>query len=209
MTWAEYYKKTYAPLLTSRASGAKRGLVEGFRDRSAGFELMFKLLFEQKQKDFSIIETGTLRNPGNWKDGQSGAIFADLIDQYGGTLTSIDIDSLACKRATDAIGNSNVSVVCGDSVQWLQTCNELDTVDLFYLDSWDVKWENDQPSAVHHLSEFISIEPYLGNGTVVAIDDNSRFLSGHRTGKGRLIFEYLQQKGILPLYDAYQIIYQF
>ena len=44
----------------------------------------------------------------------------------------------------------------------------------------------------------------------MAIDDNARFLSNNnRTGKGRRIVEYLSEKNIQPIYDAYQIIYKF
>ena len=95
-------------------------------------------------------------------------------------------------------------------MKFLQEQSDLHEVDLFYLDSWDVKWENDTDSAEHHLKEFLSIEEHLSPGAVVAIDDNSRhLLDNRRTGKGRRIVEYLESKNIQPIYDAYQIIYQF
>jgi hypothetical protein len=57
--------------------------------------------------------------------------------------------------------------------------------------------------------EFQIIEPHLKPGALVVIDDNSRFLStNNRTGKGHYIADYLQAKGIFPVYDAYQIIYK-
>jgi hypothetical protein len=97
-----------------------------------------------------------------------------------------------------------------DSVTWLQSLADLDQTDLFYLDSWDVKWHNDHDSAVHHLREFQAIEPHLKSGAMIAIDDNSRFVeSGVRTGKGHYIADYLAAKGILPVYDNYQIIYRW
>jgi len=53
------------------------------------------------------------------------------------------------------------------------------------------------------------IEPFLKPGVIVAIDDNSRLIETNlRTGKGRKIFEYLEQKGIYPIHDDYQIIYK-
>ena len=82
-------------------------------------------------------------------------------------------------------------------------------MDLFYLDSYDVKWHNDHPSAEHHLQEFLVIEPHLKPGVIVALDDNSRLIETNaRTGKGRRVVEYLEQKGIQPIYDDYQIIYK-
>ena len=102
------------------------------------------------------------------------------------------------------------SVTCSDSVSWLAAQTDLQTVDLFYLDSWDVKWDNDHDSAEHHLREFLAIESFIKPGAIVAIDDNARFLqTGTRTGKGRRVVEYLEAKGIFPVYDAYQIIYKF
>jgi hypothetical protein len=81
---------------------------------------------------------------------------------------------------------------------------------MFYLDSYDAVWNDDTPSAEHHLKEFLAIEPFLTPGTVVAVDDNSRWVNtNQRTGKGRLVVEYLEQKGIYPIYDEYQIIFQF
>lgn len=195
--------------LTPRISGAKRGLQEGIGVRFPGFKLMFERLLERRRPWYNIIETGTLRNPGNWKDGQSAQLFTEFVTATGGTVRSVDIDPEACNRASKTITNERFQVYCSDSVKWLQSQPALEDVDLFYLDSWDVKWDNDQDSAEHHLLEFQAIEHKLTPGTIVAIDDNARFLDGRRTGKGRCIVEYLATKGIHPIYDFYQIIYQF
>jgi hypothetical protein len=171
---------------------------------------MFQRLLNKKTGNFEIIETGTLRNPGNWKDGQSARLFTEFVDYYGGRVRSVDISADAVASAKNYLNSERFVVYCNDSVEFLQQQTDLDQVDLFYLDSWDVTWENDSASADHHLKEFLAIEPYLQPGTLVAIDDNSKFRSTHvRTGKGRRIVEYLADKGTVPLYDAYQIIYQF
>ena len=209
MTWLEQWREQNRQRLSPVISGAKRGLQEGIGVRFPGFELMFRLLIEQRQPWYNIIETGTLRNPGNWKDGQSARLFTDFVIQFGGTVRSVDIDSVACKSAEKAITDMRFKVHCSDSVTWLREHHNLDQVNLFYLDSWDVKWQDDRDSAEHHLREFREIEPHLRPGTVVAIDDNARFLDGRRTGKGRRIVEYLEARGKQPIYDAYQIVYQF
>ena len=99
---------------------------------------------------------------------------------------------------------------CSDSVTWLDAMPDRHQVDLYYLDSWDVKWHDDRDSAQHHLKEFLAIEPDLKPGCVVAIDDNSRWAATQaRTGKGRAIVEYLEAKNHHPIYDEYQIIFQF
>jgi hypothetical protein len=95
-------------------------------------------------------------------------------------------------------------------VAWLQQQTDLDQVDLFYLDSYDVDWNNDTASADHHLKEFLAIESSIKPGAVVALDDNSRWVaSNRRAGKGRAVVEYLADKNHLPIYDEYQIIFQF
>lgn len=209
MTWLEQWQEQNQLRLSPVISGAKRGLQEGIGLRFPGFELMFRILLARPRDWYRIIETGTLRNPGNWKDGQSAMLFTEFVAHHGGSVASVDIDAQACANARQAISDSRFQVHCSDSVAWLHGQTDLDDVDLFYLDSWDVKWANDSDSAEHHLREFQSIEPYLKPGALVAIDDNARFLDGRRTGKGRRIVEYLDQQGRVPIYDAYQIIYQF
>lgn len=208
--WNRRFDQVYRPLLDNSISGAKRGLQEGIGQRAQGFALMFDLVLGSPQHRYEIIETGTCRNPGNWKDGQSAVLFTDLVDHFAGRVRSVDIDPTAVANARSHVASERFQVYCKDSVTWLQEQTDLESVDLFYLDSWDVKWENDHDSAEHHLREFLAIEPYLKPGAVVAIDDNARFLlSGLRTGKGRRVVEYLENKNKKPLYDQYQIIYQF
>lgn len=210
LNWLAYYQNTYYDLLMPKSSGAKRGLVEGHLQRGAGFLKIFERLLLRRTTNFYIIETGTLRNPGNWKDGQSAKIFTEFVDRHGGWVKSVDIDPDAVAAANRTIHSDRFEVHCSDSVDWLKSQTNLHAVDLFYLDSWDVKWENDKNSAEHHLREFQAIEPHIKVGAMVAIDDNSRFVADYRrTGKGRLIVEYLEQQGRQPIHDAYQIIYQF
>ena len=129
---------------------------------------------------------------------------------HGGFVRSVDINQGAVDIANQFVDQRYYKSFCSDSVEWLANLTDLNTVDLFYLDSWDVRWHDDRDSAEHHLKEFLAIEPHLKSGAIVAIDDNSRLLdSGRRTGKGRCIVEYLESKSILPIYDKYQIIYKF
>lgn len=209
MTWYDIFCEVYRPQLDPAVSGAKRGLEEGLYQRGQGFDIMFRHLLQQSAP-YRIIETGTMRNPGNWKDGCSAHLFSEFVDAYGGTVRSVDIDATACAASRTAIASANFSVHCADSVAWLSAQPDLDQVNLFYLDSYDVKWDDDTPSAQHHLKEFQAIESCIGHGTMVAIDDNARRIhDGARTGKGRMIVEYLAAKKITPIYDAYQIIYIF
>ena len=185
-----------------------RGVIENLWQRGYGFKLIFKLLLENKNSNFNIIETGTLRKINSWSDGQSAFLFTEFVKQFGGNVQSVDIDPNAVVTANKHINHPQFRSNCSDSVSWLESLPHKENIDLFYLDSYDCKWGNDKASAEHHLKEFKTIESYLKN-TVVAIDDNTRLLTGERVGKGRLIYEYLSKKGIKPLYDNYQIIYKF
>ena len=210
MTWLKHYRDNYYDLLNPQVSGAKRGLIEGLYQRAHGFNLVFAYLESLGQTEYHIIETGTLRNPGNWKDGQSARLFTEFVDYHTGSVRSVDIDPAAVDSARAAIASDRFKSTCEDSVLYLSTQIDLDRVDLFYLDSYDVKWNDDHLSADHHLREFLTIEPHLKPGAIVVIDDNSRFLnSNQRTGKGHYIADYLETKEIRPIYDAYQIIYRF
>jgi hypothetical protein len=208
--WLDHYRRIYYPLLNIQFDGVQGVLADGFYNRAVGFDIIFRLLLNQKKSNFSIIETGTLRTPGNWMDGQSARLFTEFVDLYGGQTRSVDIDSTACKAARNTIVSDKFSVAHSDSVTWLKQQTDLDQVDLFYLDSYDVDWNDDTPSADHHLNEFVVIEPYIRPGVVVVVDDNSRWVNNNRrTGKGRRVVEYLETQGHFPIYDEYQIIFQF
>jgi hypothetical protein len=208
--WLDHYRRIYYPLLNIQFDGVQGVLADGFYNRAVGFDIIFRLLLNQKKSNFSIIETGTLRTPGNWMDGQSARLFTEFVDLYGGQTRSVDIDSTACEAARNTIVSDKFSVAHSDSVTWLKQQTDLDQVDLFYLDSYDVDWNDDTPSADHHLNEFMVIQPYIRPGVVVVVDDNSRWVNNNRrTGKGRAIVEYLETQGYFPIYDEYQIIFQF
>jgi hypothetical protein len=210
MNWLEHYRTTYYPLLNINATGVENILAHGMYNRAIGFDIMWRLLLNQKSTDFNIIETGTLRTPNNWTDGQSAALFTRFVEYHGGQMRSVDIDPEACDIAQGFISSKQFTVTCSDSVEWLKQQTNLDQVDLFYLDSYDVDWNNDTDSANHHLKEFQVIEPFIRPSTVVAIDDNSRWVaSNKRTGKGRVVVEYLESQGRVPIYDEYQIVFQF
>ena len=200
-TWLDHFDCTYGPLLDLPLH--KNIAIE----RRNGFHLLFKKLIDNNRDSYRIIETGTLRNIMQWSDGQSAFLFVEFVKHFNGKVESVDIDPEACKTATDYLSPEYFSVTCTDSVEWLSN-QSLQGVDLFYLDSYDVKFKDDFPSAHHHLQEFKIIEPFLKKGSIVAIDDNIQ-VNSNRSGKGRLIYEYLFEKKIVPIYDNYQLIYEF
>lgn len=215
--WNKLFEEKYFSLLNPEnkvikkqklVTPADRGVIDNLWQRGEGFRLIFKLLLEIKERNFNIIETGTLRKINSWSDGQSAFLFTEFVKLFGGSVQSVDINQVAVDTANSYINSPYFKSNCSDSVLWLESLSNKESIDLFYLDSYDCKWHDDVPSAEHHLNEFKVIEPYLNN-TIVAIDDNTNLLDGSRVGKGRLIYDYLLNKGIKPLYDNYQIIYKF
>jgi len=203
------YDAEFAPHLNPVIDCKKRGLTENVYQRAEGFRHIFNLLEEKNKDSYFIVETGTLRQPGDWRAGQSSMLFEQFVKVHGGRVESVDIDKNACAAAKGALDANFTTVNLGDSVDFL-TNGDWNNVDLFYLDSYDVKWGAPLPSAEHHLKEFLAIEKYMKPGVILAVDDNSFLLDGNkRTGKGMLVYEYLKNKGIMPLYDDYQIIYKF
>ena len=186
---------------------AKYKLDHDLFQRGDGFALIWRRLLDLKKDQYNIVETGVLRRPGNWIDGQSTFLFQEFLKIHGGRIECVDIDLNNCASARDFLDPVVVSITCRDSLDFLPRVDH-STVDLWHLDSWDVKWGDDTASAQHHLREFKIIEPHLRTGSLVMIDDNAR-RQQQRVGKGRGIYEYLASKNIFPIYDAYQIIYEF
>lgn len=205
MSFLPKFNSNFYPYLNGNPSEKKKQVYPNIFQRADAFRLIFSLLEIKNKKIYNIIETGTVRNLGNWNDGQSSFLFQEFLKSHSGTLKSVDINPDACNVARSILDNSISSVFCNDSVSFLSTVNPAE-IDLFFLDSYDVDWNNCQPSAAHHLNEFKTIENRLVAGTIIAIDDNT-VLDGKRTGKGRDIFNYLESKNIFPIYDKYMIIY--
>lgn len=207
MNFIEKFDKEFYELLKGTPSEKKRRVYPNISQRSEPFRSIFKLLENKDQKSFNIVETGVVRNLGNWNDGQSSILFQEFLKHHNGSLMSVDIDPIACSLARSILDKNIVTVICEDSIKFLSTVN-ISKVDLFFLDSYDVVFKNDAASAEHHLKEFKTIEPFLSKGTIIAIDDNTYF-QGVRSGKGRKIFEYLANKNIHPVYDGYIIFYHW
>lgn len=175
--------------------------------RSVGFAMIWQRLLQHRQSRYFFVETGVLRRPGNWNDGQSTFLFQEFLRHHGGHIQCVDISPDNCEAARKFLDPSIVTVTCDNSLNFLQHV-DAQRVDLWHLDSYDLKWGNDTASAQHHLREFLIFAPYIKPGALVMIDDNA-WHQGRRTGKGRCIVEYLAQRHQLPIYDDYQIIYQF
>ena len=169
--------------------------------RKEGFEKIFDYLFNLGRPPI-IIETGTYREENNYTgDGCSTLLFDNFIENFGGSLYSVDIDPKACELARSA--TKNAEVIESDSVEYLGTLDG--TCDLLYLDSYNIaNWADDWAPAAHHLKELFAAKNIIKPGTLIVVDDNL-FINNKRQGKGRLIYELMDALGIEPYFDLYQV----
>ena len=170
--------------------------------RSDTFVQILALLESREVK--TLVETGTSRNgDSNFVgDGGSTIIFGNWALYHGAHLTSVDLDPVALENASAACVPyaEAITFVCSDSISFLENFNN--TIDFLYLDSFDYEIEDPLPSQEHHLREIIAAEPFLAPHSIVMIDDCD--LPGG--GKGRLVIEYLLERGWKIIAQGYQVI---
>jgi hypothetical protein len=160
----------------------------------------------------TILETGCIRNPGNWEgDGQSTVLWDRYVhERANGWFVSVDFDFESVEKSRVLVGpRSNVD--CADSVIWLSRQERRKPVDLLYLDSFDFEMDDPIPSALHHLKELYAALPLIGPDTLVMVDDSPISLDGtpsgtmRITGKGRLVAEYAAEYGATLQFAHYQV----
>lgn len=168
--------------------------------RRATMRRVFEYLLERRGPEWLILETGCLRAAGNWGgDGQSTYLFDRFVARHGGRVLSVDLDPTACAAARSLVGQ-RTSVHCAESVAFLWGYRPPRPVDCVYLDSFDLDWSRPHASSLHHLKELTALLPRLSPGCLVVVDDNF----GGR-GKGEYIRAFMDDLGVPPLFDEYQI----
>jgi len=171
------------------------------RVRANTFDKIFNYLEGLKQNNYLIVETGTTRNLHAWGDGNATILFDLFIQEYGGQVNTVDIDPDACKVSYENTSN-NTLVTIGDSVNYLHRFPNPEDIDLLYLDSFDLDWDNPHSSAFHHMKELTTVYPKLKKGCLIVVDDNE-----NGVGKGQYVAEFLDQVGDKLYFDEYQIGY--
>lgn len=148
-----------------------------------------------------IQETGCVRKEGNWAgDGQSTLIWDRYSRYHDCHASTVDLDPEAIdltKKLCPRIG-----VVVGDSVAVLAEPGL--SIDLLYLDSFDLDMQNPGPAAMHCLFEFCAARPRLHSGSIVFIDDTPMTADGVG-GKGMYVYEWFKHLGVQPFTWGYQI----
>lgn len=172
----------------------------------------------------TIVETGCLRVPGNWGDGQSSLLFARYVEARGNGAAgyAVDLDPRATQICIQVVGR-RLDVRTGDSIVMLPKIRREIAqlgrkVSLLYLDSYDVDFANPMPSAIHHMMEFAAMAPVLDAASLVLADDSPREVVGVHsgggftvfgpqriTGKAKLLADYAQRQGAELYIDTYQV----
>jgi hypothetical protein len=123
-----------------------------------------------------------------------------------------------CKRLV----SQRVKVHTMDSVSFLKNeCKNqmapFHTIDLLYLDSYDVDFNDPHDSAMHHMKELLAASPMINASTLILVDDSPsmasfyiengqiKFASTPKVGgKGMYIGSYMADIGKKPIIQSYQ-----
>jgi SAM-dependent methyltransferase len=170
--------------------------------RKETFNQMFRYLESLEKDSYTIIETGICRIEDNFAgDGMSSLMFDDFINYYDGRFTTIDINPKNVEFAKSKL-STKAEVICSDSVSKLYELSKdesIKQIDLVYLDSYDLDWNDPHPSAMHHIKELLAIMPKLKSGTLLVIDDNQK-----DAGKGKYVSEFMKNIGKDYFFNEYQ-----
>lgn len=170
--------------------------------RYQSFIMALDMLRDRHAK--TLVETGTARSGDFNGDGGSTIIFGDWASRNNALLYSVDISQQhidnARKLTKDYVNSGHLQLVCSDSVEFLVNFDA--PIDFLYLDSFDYEWGNPKPSQEHHLKEVMAAYPYLHQESFIMIDDCTL----PEGGKGKLVIEFLKEKGWKIVYDGYQVI---
>ncbi len=138
-------------------------------------------------KEATIVETGSSAWGSN-----SSLLFDSYVNSFGGKFCSVDIRIEPC-ITLKSLCSSNSTFFCDDSVSFLKkmlTKNPSLKIDLVYLDSYDVNWDDSLAAALYGFQEFMVLLPSLieNKGSLLLVDD---------TPADSLIMEKVQPNGLL------------
>jgi hypothetical protein len=146
------------------------------------------------RKDHGILSFGD--------DGASTFIFDLFVNSYNGCVLSVDINKKNVKDAKEIVSNKT-KIFQMDSVKFLWNLPKNYSIDLLYLDSFDLELDNPHPSSLHHLKELCAVIKNLKN-TIIVIDDH-KVSSNQKISKGAYVKDFMLQIGAKLLFENYQI----
>ena len=170
--------------------------------RRKSFLTIFKLLIKKNKISYNILETGCMRKVSDCDDGLSTLLFDYFVKYFNGSVTTVDLSKENCELCANHVSNK-CSIYNMDSVEFLYKYKQNEDIDLLYLDSYDLDWNNPIPSALHHMKELCAIIPKLKKGCIILIDDNN-----NNVGKGQFVANFLDNIGAKQIFSEYQIAYE-
>ena len=170
------------------------------------FDRQFDVIFGELEKlnleKYYICETGCIRSltQFDWQ-GNFTILANNFLEFHDGIIYTCNIDSDSINLCKD-LSKTKASLM--DSILFLSTLNEINEVNLFYLDSMDIDKHNPVPSMKHHYDEFLTLikNRTYGNFYLV-IDDNI----SDNIQKGYYINKLMTKLNIMPLLHSYQTMY--
>lgn len=172
---------------------------------TARWEGFCYLMRDQLEREHPcIVETGTLRNSGNWHgDGQSTRLWDWIAEKKRGFVISVDQDSKACDLARYECQHSHI--VCQDSISLLRGFLPVAPT-LVYLDSieWGLTREANIDCWMNQVGELAAIWGRLPSGCLIASDDSQ----SPDVGKPVLTRRLFEALGIPPEHDSYIIVWR-
>lgn len=174
-------------------------------ERADTFAAILDYLGRLEGKQTTIIETGCVRMENDWGAGQSTLIFDTVSLHTESRFISIDNNPESCQFARRLCHSPNTEVVNSDSVQYLSrlASKKSPTIDILYLDSLDVDWNDPHPAALHHLHELCAAMPLLRSGSMVVVDDHQD--SQGRSGKSKYVEGHMESIGAETVFTGRQI----
>lgn len=192
--------------------------------REKTFRAMFEYL-DRFARPVTIVETGCTRKGGDWEgDGQSTVLFDRYVSlrDTESVVYSVDVDPASVAEARRLVSD-RVKITNDDGVRFLAQLTqrlsaEGKTIDLLYLDSFDVDWIYWQKSAAHHIKELCAAIRVVRKDTLVVVDDcpleGLFVVNGEQQiqftrqplvgGKGRFVAEFAAMAGAKLEFASYQ-----
>lgn len=160
--------------------------------RTEAFKMVGELLPDAPR----IVETGSIRQVGNWLgDGQSTIVWNYYAAATDGVVVTIDVDPVGA-QLVDTLELTHTTAITADSISTLRDMTG--AVDFLYLDAFDIDFNQPEPAQKHHLQEISAAWHLLRKGSLVAVDDNLE-----HAGKGKLVAEFLQAHNAVELLNSY------
>jgi|Laugrespbdmm15sd_2_1035082.scaffolds.fasta_scaffold84353_2 hypothetical protein len=166
------------------------------------FDVIFGELEKLNLEKYYICETGCIRSTTqfDWQ-GNFTILANNFLEFHDGIIYTCNVDYDAINLCKD-LSKTKASLM--DSILFLSTLNEINEVNLFYLDSMDIDKLNPIPSMKHHYDEFLTLIENRKHGNFyLAVDDNI----SDDIQKGYYVNKLMEKLKINPLLHSYQTMY--